>query len=42
MLEQICYKKEINKMIEYLVFGVVMTPFIFLAVALTIEAFTEE
>ena len=29
-------------MIEYVVFGVVMTPFIFLAVALTIEAFTEE
>jgi hypothetical protein len=29
-------------MIEYVVFGVVMTPFIFLAVALTIETFTEE
>ena len=29
-------------MIEYLVFGVVMTPFIFLAVALVIDALIEE
>jgi hypothetical protein len=42
MLEQICYKKEINKMVEYLVFGVVMSPFILLAVGLVIECFMEE
>jgi hypothetical protein len=29
-------------MIEYLVFGVVMTPFILLAVGLVIECFMEE
>ena len=42
MLEQICYKKEINKMVEYLVFGVVMSPFILLTVGLVIECFMEE